>query len=125
MEVRVLDSAMIVDFIGEGFDSTEICSIVKSETEIFSKSIKDQKLIDWETCFRFVYNNVRQILIYTKEKSYSKEKITEIRLEIQNLTKIHKEFTNKRKYLLSQENQPHINENKKYDLFSSQVSKKG
>lgn len=78
MIVRILDSSMILDFIGEGFDSTEICTVIKSETEKLIQSIKDEKLKDWEVCFRFIYNNVKQILIYTKNRSYSKEKYKEI-----------------------------------------------
>jgi len=82
MHVRILDSAMIVDFINEGFNSSELCSIVKSETEKIIQTIENEKLKEWEVCFRFVYNNVKQILIYTKNKSYPKEKYKEIIVHI-------------------------------------------
>lgn len=78
MNVRVLDSAMIVDFMGEGFESEKICSTIKTEAEKSIAQIKSETLNDWEVCFRFLYNNVRQILIYTKNKSYPKEKYKEI-----------------------------------------------
>lgn len=82
MIVRVLDASMIADFVGEGFNSTEICSIVKSETERKASLIQSEKLRDWEICFRFWYNNVKQILIYTKNKSYSKERYKEITIHL-------------------------------------------
>ena len=82
MQVRILDSAMIVDFINEGFDSTEICSLMKSEATGIVQTIKNEKLKDWEVCFRFIYTNVRQILIYTKNKSQTKERYKEITTHI-------------------------------------------
>ena len=82
MKVRILDSAYIVDFIGEGFSSIQILFAVKSETERIMQSAKIEKLQDLEVCFRFCYNNVRQILIYTKGKSYSIEKYKEITVHI-------------------------------------------
>jgi hypothetical protein len=82
MQIRILDSAMIVDFINEGFDSTEICAAIKSETETLTQSIKNEKIKDWEVCFRFIYNNVKQILIYTKNKSYTKERYKDITTHI-------------------------------------------
>ena len=75
MKARILDSAMIIDFMGDGFESVEICSTIKTETEKSISLIKSEKLEDWEICFRFWYNNVRQILIYTKNKSYPKERV--------------------------------------------------
>ncbi len=80
MIVRVLDSALIEDFNYE--DSTELCSIIKNETEKIIQLVKNEKLIDWEICLRFCYNNVKQILIYSKNKSYPKEKYKDITIHI-------------------------------------------
>lgn len=82
MTVRVLDASMITDFVGEGFDSTEICETVKSETEEKILTIKSEKINDWEICFRFWYNNVKGILVYTKNKSYPQEKYKEITVHL-------------------------------------------
>ncbi|HWJ27970.1 MAG TPA: Imm9 family immunity protein [Flavisolibacter sp.] len=87
MQIRILDSAMITDFINDGFDSKEVCSKIKLETEKLIFSIKEDKLNDWEVCFRFVYNNVKQILIYTKDKSYKVEKYKDITIHIPIPTK--------------------------------------
>lgn len=87
MNARVLDTAMIEDFMGGDFESAKICSIIKTETEKSISLIKSEKLKDWEICFQFWYNNVKQILIYTKNKSFPKEKYKEIITHIPMPTK--------------------------------------
>jgi len=82
MNVRVLDASMIVDFPGEGFYSTEMLAIVQLEIEKRTSLIQSEKLLDWEICFRFWYNNVRQILIYTKNKSNAEERYKEITIHV-------------------------------------------
>lgn len=87
MRVRILDSAMIEDFFNNEFDSTEICHSLRIEIEELITPIKNEKLLDWEVCFRIIYNNVRTILIYTKNKSYVNEKYKDITIHIPIPTK--------------------------------------
>ena len=87
MTISVLDTAMISDFVAVEQFSTEMLSKIELEFIQIVQSIKDEKLRDWEICFRFIYNNVRQILIYTKNKSYPKEKYKEIIVHIPMPTK--------------------------------------
>ncbi len=82
MKVRILDSSMVVNFQNIDFDAAEICSRVKSEVNMLIEPIKNEKLKNWEVHFIFSYNNVRQILIYTRGKSYPKEKYKEITTHI-------------------------------------------
>jgi hypothetical protein len=88
MIARILDSAMIYDFMGtDEVKSSYLCSIIKSEVEEIIRPLTETKLQDWEICFRFWYNNVKQILIYTKGKSYPLEKYKEITVHIPMPTK--------------------------------------
>jgi hypothetical protein len=80
MKVRVLDSALIEDFTYE--DSAELCSIIKTETEKIIEPFNSEKLNDWDIYFSFRYNYVKQILIYTKEKSNTKARNKEITIHI-------------------------------------------
>jgi len=82
MQSRILDSSYVVDFIGFGFDSADICAKIKVETDKILSSIDDKKLNNWEVHFIYRYNNVKQILIYTKGKSYPIEKYKEITIHI-------------------------------------------
>lgn len=80
MIVRVLDSALIEDFIYE--DTTELCSVVKAEIENIIEPFVSEKLDEWNLYFSFRYNYLKQILIYTREKSDAKMKSKEITIHI-------------------------------------------
>ena len=82
MQSRILDSSFVVDFMGFDFDSANICTKIKLETDKKFNLITDKKLDDWEVHFIFRYNNVKQILIYTKGKSHPREKYKEITVHI-------------------------------------------
>lgn len=80
MIIRVLDSALIEDFNYE--DTAELCSIIKTEVEKIIEPFNSEKIDLWNLCFSFRYNYLRQILIYTKEKSDTKLKSKEITIHI-------------------------------------------
>jgi uncharacterized protein YehS (DUF1456 family) len=82
MKVRVLDSSYIVDFPAEDFDSIKILTEIQKAAHTIARHIKNEKLQDWEVCFRFTYNYLNQILIYTRGKSEPKEKYKEITIHI-------------------------------------------
>lgn len=82
MKVRVLDSSYIVDFPSEDFDSIKILTEIQKAAHTIARHIKDEKLQGWEVCFRFTYNYLNQILIYTRGKSEPKEKYKEITIHI-------------------------------------------
>lgn len=82
MKVRILESAFILDFFDDSYDSQENCSIIKAQAEVFSNQIKVEELVDWEVYFEFWHNNVKQILIYTRNKSLPVEKYKEIVVHI-------------------------------------------
>src|SRR5437879_1409596 len=82
MRLKILDSSYVVNFNGFGFDSENVRSIIKSETDKIISTITNEKLKDWEIQFIFRYNHTNQILIYTRGKSYSKEKYKEITIHI-------------------------------------------
>ncbi|WP_153799744.1 Imm9 family immunity protein [Foetidibacter luteolus] len=82
MKVRVLDSSYIVDFPANGFDTTKILAEIEKDAHAIARQINDNKLEGWEVCFRFTYNYLNQILIYTRGKSEPKEKYKEITVHI-------------------------------------------
>jgi hypothetical protein len=82
MKTRVLDSSLVINFMNVGFSSDEVLTEIKLKADEQVKKIENESLKDWELIFRFIYNNVKQILIYTKNKSYSKEKYKEIIVHI-------------------------------------------
>ncbi len=82
MKVRVLDSALITDFINAGFSGDKIRLIGKEYADGFAVKITNEALFDWEVTFRFYYNHLKKILIYLKERSYPIEKYKEITIHI-------------------------------------------
>lgn len=82
MTTRVLDSAYIYDFIDNGFNGTEIRSIIKKEADEFANLVLNEKLTNWEICFRIHYNHAKCILIYLKERSDKILKYKQITIHI-------------------------------------------
>jgi len=82
MKTRILNSSLVIDFIDIDFNSDEIKAVVKSETDEVAKSIKNEILKDWEVKFVFTYNYVKQILIYSKNRSHPVEKYKEVVIHI-------------------------------------------
>ncbi|TAF44773.1 MAG: hypothetical protein EAZ64_06020 [Sphingobacteriales bacterium] len=82
MKSRILSSSYIIDFEDIGFNSDDINKKVKKETDNILKSIDSEMLTGWEVHFIFRFNNVKNILIYSKGKSYPIERYKEITVHI-------------------------------------------
>ena len=87
MKASILYSSYVVNFLNEDLKSNEIIALVKPEIDEIAGTIEDESLKNWEVQFLFIYNNVKEILIYTKDKSYPKEKYKEITIHIPIPTK--------------------------------------
>lgn len=79
---RILTSSYISDFLDVDFDSKKIKRTIKDEVDDVLSQFENKPLDDWEIQFIFSYNTVKQLLIYTRGKSYSKEKYKEITIHI-------------------------------------------
>jgi hypothetical protein len=82
LQSRILNSSYIADFLDVGFDSDKIKRTIKGEVDNILGKVENKLLDDWEIQFIFRYNTVKQLLIYTRGKSYSKEKYKEITIHI-------------------------------------------
>lgn len=82
MKSRIISSSYLVDFLDVNFDSRAIGKEIKHETDKTLDKIHNSKLNGWEIHFIFRYNTVKQLLIYTRGKSYLKEKYKEVTIHI-------------------------------------------
>jgi len=82
LKSRILNSSYISDFLDVGFDSEKIKRTIKGEVDDVLSKVENRLLDDWEIQFIFRYNTVKQLLIYTRGKSYNKEKYKEITIHI-------------------------------------------
>jgi hypothetical protein len=82
LESRILISSYVTDFPGVDFDSEEIRKEIKAEADSVLSQAMHEVLNGWEIQFIFRYNTVKQLLVYTRGKSYIKEKYKEITIHI-------------------------------------------
>lgn len=82
LKSRILISSYIVDFPGIDLDSKEVREEIKAEVDNVLRHAKYEVQDDWEIQFIFRCNMVKQLLVYTRSKSYIKEKYKEITIHI-------------------------------------------
>lgn len=82
MQSRILINSYVIDFIDIEFDSDNIKSVIKLETDKVLQSLKNDALKDWEIRFNFTYNTGNNIFIYKKLKSELADKFKEITIHI-------------------------------------------
>jgi hypothetical protein len=82
LKSRILISSYIVDFPGIDFDSKEVRKEIKAEVDNVLRHAKYEVQDDWEIQFIFRFNTIKQLLLYTRGKSYTKERYKEITIHI-------------------------------------------
>lgn len=84
MLTRILCSSYLLDFESS---FPEIDFLVKKEADKLAAQVHSKKLDEWEVCFQFWFNNVRNVLIYTKGRSFTVERYKDIIVHIPMPTK--------------------------------------
>jgi hypothetical protein len=82
MQTRILLSSYVLNFLDIDFNSRELENTVNLFSNELVKKSNVENLDSWEIHFVFRCNNTKNILVYTKAKSYTKEKYKEITIHI-------------------------------------------
>ena len=87
MQSKIHHTSHVIDFLDVNFNSDQVSSILKSESDQLLSEIKIDTLEDWEIHFRVIYGEGNMLRIFKKNPSYVKYKQKEIVIHIPIPTK--------------------------------------
>ena len=88
MQSRITHGSYVIGLVESNFPENEINQVIKPELDTYLKNAKNiESLQDWTLEFSIIYNNIDNLVLSRKNRSYPKEKYKSVVIHIPIPTK--------------------------------------